>query len=88
MSSYRFHWPGPSNTVVSFFMPCLRANFAIFHASCSAASPFEQVYLRRAAKQAKQLVVPSVTCSDHFNPRHCVSSLLTTKQNSPNQGYL
>ena len=33
-----------------FFMPCLRAYFALFHASRSRGSPFERVKLRRAAR--------------------------------------
>ena len=36
-----------------FFMPRFRADFAIFHASCSAASPFERMYFHRAAKPSR-----------------------------------
>ena len=35
-------------------MPCLRADFAFFHASCSRESPFERVNLRRAARHSRR----------------------------------
>ena len=35
-------------------MPCLRANFAFFHASCSRGSPFERVNFRRAVRHFRR----------------------------------
>ena len=37
-----------------FFMPCLRADFAILHASRSRESPFERMNLRRAARHSRR----------------------------------
>ena len=35
-------------------MPCLRADFAFYHASCSRGSPFERVDLRRAVRHSRR----------------------------------
>ena len=37
-----------------FFMPCLRADFAIFHASCSRKSPFKRVNVHSAARHFRR----------------------------------
>ena len=37
-----------------FFMPCLRADFAFFHVSCSRESPFERLNLRCAARHFRR----------------------------------
>ena len=38
-----------------FFMPCLKAAFALFHASCSITFPFERVNFRRAARNSRRM---------------------------------
>ena len=43
-----------SSTEVGFFMPCLRADFAFFHASRSRGSPFERVKLRRVVRHIRR----------------------------------
>ena len=85
----RPHWSFSTSTIKSFqhwsrlsFMPCLRADFAFFHASCSRVLPFERVNLRRAARHSRRRtdnwsfhqyiespVRPYVTCWENFPPR-------------------
>ena len=37
-------------------MPCLKAILAVFHASCSRASPFERVYFYRAVRHSRCVI--------------------------------
>ena len=45
---------GPQVQAPMRFMPCLKATFAPFHASCSVVSPFERVNCRRAARHSRR----------------------------------